>query len=256
MTAAGVSLDKNVVKSAGRVLGILELFSELRSPLTVSQICGCLGIPQSSTSMLLSSMQKLGYLDYIPTNRSYAPTVRVALLGEWLSGALAPEGTLTSAMQHFSDTLGLTVLLGLPRGIFVQLVSVVHPPEGGARSFRVGTLETLEQNALGKMLLAARSDVDVGKLLRRINAEQSNPAGMIDAKATQADIAACRRAKVATAAAKGTKGWSTVAVPLPSPSYQPLSIGAAIPPRDFEERQRDVTAQLRAFAADFSRPKH
>jgi hypothetical protein len=66
------------VKSAGRVLRILEFFDEIQREARgagrgsrVAEIAESLSIPQSSTSILLNCLVDLGYMDYLPESRSF-----------------------------------------------------------------------------------------------------------------------------------------------------------------------------------------
>src|SRR3546814_12959637 len=71
----------NVVKSAARVLEVLEYFSERQSASSAEEVRRTLGYPQSSTSILLRSLASLGYRNSEPLNRTFRPTIRVALIG-------------------------------------------------------------------------------------------------------------------------------------------------------------------------------
>src|SRR3954467_12300537 len=73
-----------LVKSAGRVLQVLEFFDEVQREARVQEIAERLSFPQSSTSVLLKCLVQLGYLDYDANSRSFLPSPRVALLGTWL----------------------------------------------------------------------------------------------------------------------------------------------------------------------------
>ena len=54
----------DTVKSAQRVLDILEFFAEWRQPASVNEISQSLGYLQSSTSVLLESLKESGYFDH------------------------------------------------------------------------------------------------------------------------------------------------------------------------------------------------
>jgi len=58
------------IKSAERVLAIFEHFRLTRSPAGASEIGRALELPQSSTSMLLRNLVRLGYLDYAAATRT------------------------------------------------------------------------------------------------------------------------------------------------------------------------------------------
>ncbi len=80
-------MSDTVVKSAARVLEVFEFFAGRKAPATVGEVCASLGYPQSSTSVLLKSLLTLGYLSYDGTTRRYAPSVKVARLGSWITSS-------------------------------------------------------------------------------------------------------------------------------------------------------------------------
>src|SRR5690606_38656604 len=86
--------DASVVKSAGRALQILEYFDAVQREASVSEISRALHCPQSSTSVLLRSLVHLGYLQNDRYRRTYYPTRRVSLLGNWVDPAIVQQGTL------------------------------------------------------------------------------------------------------------------------------------------------------------------
>ena len=81
-----VPIGAPAVKSAERVLKILEFFDDIQARATVMDIADTLGLPQSSTSSLLKSLVTLGYLEYEPTNRTYLPALMLSI--SRLSGQL------------------------------------------------------------------------------------------------------------------------------------------------------------------------
>src|SRR3546814_12190506 len=93
----------NVVKSAARVLEVLEYFSERQSASSAEEVRRTLGYPQSSTSILLRSLASLGYLNYEPLNRTFRPTIRVALLGAWLVEDIDEDRNPTKMMRSLSE---------------------------------------------------------------------------------------------------------------------------------------------------------
>ena len=86
------------VKSAARVLEILEYFDCVQRAASVNEIAATLGYPLSSTSMLLQSLVDRGYLAQ-GEKRVYRLTPRVKLLGGCLSPALDANGPVPSMME-------------------------------------------------------------------------------------------------------------------------------------------------------------
>src|SRR3546814_18360070 len=76
------------VKSADRVLAILDLFALRQKALTLTEISSELGYPMSSVLALMKSLSASGYIQLDPDTKSYVPTLRVAMLGTWIMGNL------------------------------------------------------------------------------------------------------------------------------------------------------------------------
>ena len=118
---------EGVIKSAKRVLELFEYFAECRRPLSVTDLVRGLDYPQSSASVLLKSLTRLGYLDYDRQKRLYRPTLRVALLGGWVHDQLFSHASLS----HLIDDLhlvsgGEAVILGMQNDIYVQYIHLVQ----------------------------------------------------------------------------------------------------------------------------------
>ena len=91
------------VKSAGRVLRILEFFDEIQRDARVAEIAERLSFPQSSTSILLNCLVDLGYMDYLPESRTFLPSPRVTLLGTWLDKGPVRNGSLIRMLEEISQ---------------------------------------------------------------------------------------------------------------------------------------------------------
>src|SRR5207253_1159749 len=101
--------DMRTIKSAHRVLEILEYFDREHRTATVMDLSRSLAYPQSSTSELLRCLTALGYLHYNRYRRTYSPTARVALLGSWVDPTLFRGGTVLTALDRVADRVGETV---------------------------------------------------------------------------------------------------------------------------------------------------
>src|SRR5450759_1498351 len=167
------------VKSAERALAILEYFRENKHAATVTEIACALGLPQSSTTMLLNSLLKLGYLDYTPQTRKFRPTYRVAVLGSWSQRSLFESGPLTDTMDAIGNAIGETGLLGLQNGPHMQYVHIVVPGEGVLLTVHVGILRPMTCSALGRMLLIGKTNDQIRAIVRRNNADAEDSLSLI-----------------------------------------------------------------------------
>lgn len=158
------------VKSAQRALEILEVFARQRRPLALKEILDETGYPTSSGSALMKSLVALGYLDYDRERRTYFPTMRIAVLGSWVPDVLFGDGALLPALEALHQSLGETVVLAVQSDLHAQYVHVIHSAEPLQFRAPPGTRRPLARSGMGLALLSAKSDTEIERLRRRINA--------------------------------------------------------------------------------------
>jgi DNA-binding IclR family transcriptional regulator len=215
-----------LVKSAERVIKILELFSDLRAGATVVDIAERLGMPQSSTSALLRSLHALGYLAYDAHDRTYSPTWRVALLGHWIDPQLVRPGPVIEMVNDLIDRTGLDAFLAVRNRLHSQVTYFNYAPlpisyvPPGSGHFLIGC-------ASGHALMCDHSDVEIARLVVATNAQldpgetPASPRAVIERIAqVRADGYAAGRS--ARSDARSGDANLTVAVQLPSTLREPM----------------------------------
>ena len=171
---------ERVVKSASRVMRILELFDVLRREALVSEVSELLDLPQSSTSILLRSMVIMGYLHFNPKTRAFGPTTRVALLGNWINGPVVNNGVLARLMERVNMRTGQAVILAVRNRIWSEYIHVVQSTLP-LRLFVVkGARRPLVCSGSGLVLLVDLSDNEVRRLALRHNAETGDKVSIGD----------------------------------------------------------------------------
>ncbi|HWV51033.1 IclR family transcriptional regulator [Pseudorhodoplanes sp.] len=162
-----------VVKSAKRVLQVFELYAQRRRAMTVNEISSELEFPQSSTSVLLHSLVKLGYLTHDPHKRTFSATLRVGLLGNWLfDQELMPMSPMEVAHDLTSAT-GDAVVVGVQHGINAMYIHVSQATNPVRLYMKPGAIRPLCQTAVGRALLSEKSDAEIKAIVRRINSERA-----------------------------------------------------------------------------------
>ncbi|MHC2106635.1 IclR family transcriptional regulator [Methylobacterium sp. CM6246] len=250
--AVGPSLA--FVKSAGRVLQILELFDVLQREARVSEIAERLGFPQSSTSMLLKSLAQLGYLDYDADNRSFLPSPRVALLGAWLDKGPVRDGSLVRMLEHLSECTGGTVILAARNTIYSQYVHVLQAQTAMRFHVPPGTRRLVVWSATGTALLAGIPDAEIGPLVRRTNAEAPPEQPPIQVAAVLANVARLRQDGHFFSHGLVTSGAGSIAVPLPNRidrKGRPLAVAVSGLLEEFERREAQIVAMIHDAIARF-----
>jgi DNA-binding IclR family transcriptional regulator len=160
------------VKSARRALEILERFALLQHPAGVGELAKELQYPLSSTSVLVSSLTQLGYLSYDAATRKFAPSLRVALLGDWILDGDVGRTAVKKLVQDARRLTGVTAVLATRNGVDVQYIHVVKAPESNFLSRRpgMGTLRPILRGSAGAVLLAEMTDQEIALIVRRVNA--------------------------------------------------------------------------------------
>lgn len=169
-----MSKDMRTIKSAHRVLEILEYFDREHRTATVMDLSRSLGYPQSSTSELLRYLTRLGYLHYNRFRRTYSPTARVALLGSWVEPTLFRGGTVLQALDRVAECVGETVILSTASNYVVQHLHVVEGREDHAVVEQAGNSQSLLHSPQGRLILASYQSAHIRSALHRLNAEEEN----------------------------------------------------------------------------------
>lgn len=243
--------DASVVKSAGRALHILEYFDSVQREACVSEISRALGCPQSSTSVLLRSLVHLGYLQNDRYRRTYYPTRRVSLLGNWVDPTIVRQGELLMHADAVAVRTGQTVVIGTINGLHAQYIYVNRPQRGASEDQCIGLHRALARTALGKALLARHDDKHVSQLTWRINGERAEHEPLIHAPTLLAELQLGRQ-RGWFAGEGADSSWTGVAVTLDR-KEQWLAVGieqggamAEAEMLNYAEMLRDLVAQARA----------
>ena len=203
------------VKSAVRVLQIVELFDTIKREATAREVALGLGLPQSSTLSLLQTMTDLGYLDYDRHAKTYHPSERVGMMGSWVDPHFVAAGPVLGLMKALCARLGQNVVLVTPNGAFAQTIHAEQPPDAADPQVVVGSGRPLLTSATGQSLLIQMPDEEIGRRVWRHNAEAPEGAPRVDLAAMRETVRIARRDGYAFVAhATLFEGW-VIAIPLP-----------------------------------------
>jgi len=234
------------VKSAQRVLELLEFFAEERRPASVGVIAQALGWPQSSTSVLLRGLAETGYFDHDSRTGMYAPNVRIALAAAWLQEHLYTEHNLLRLMEGVLERTGHTVMIGTRRGVHVRYLHVLQATREGRFVAKTGSLRPLFRSAAGKVLLTTLTDREVAMLLRKANALEVDPAHRLEFAAVRRDIEEVRERGYSISMGTSMPGAAALAVLVPVPrDREPMSLSVGGPMREVKSQRDELAAVLR-----------
>lgn len=154
-------LGPRAVKSAQRVLELLELLEQLGRPVTLAEIVRASDYPQSSAWMLVQTLMRMGYLCHNPDSGTYMPSLRLNMLGGWVHDIALPHSNLRLAMRALEERLGLTIVLGQRSGRYVQYAHVRYAAKDRKSQVPIGVVRPLIDTGMGYSLLAQLPDDEV-----------------------------------------------------------------------------------------------
>ena len=219
-------MARRPIKSAARVLEVLELFADSRTPLRQKAIVERLAYPQSSTTGLLKSLVALGYLNYHRATRTYFPTTRVAAVGDWISHTIFGSGQLMAMMRRIQAETDETVALVSQNDLYVQYLRVIVPEHPHTYPVPEGGMRLLTQSSAGLVLLSRMPDRSVVRLVRHIDIQARGIAPRTDLARLLDQLAWIRANGHCFLAGIPFPEAATISLPMPdAPHGIPLAIG-------------------------------
>jgi IclR family acetate operon transcriptional repressor len=160
------------VKSALRTLQILEIFAEMRRPLTLGELARSIDTPKSSCLALLVTLTERGYLYRVGPDASYYPTRR------WLDNAsqvaehdsVAPD--VKASLERLRDSTGETAIDAVLVGDRSVYLDVVESTELVRFTARAGESKPLHASASGRAQMGVLEEKERKALMGKLSLER------------------------------------------------------------------------------------
>ncbi len=209
------------IKSAARVLDMLELFSARCDGLTLSEVARGLELPKSSTLGLLRTLHKRGYLVRDDDNDAYRLNDLIRRDGFARHGRIlrvAPP-----VMTTLAGDAGETVLLGMPDTAgMVRLLAKEASPSDIRYDIELPRKVPAYCTALGRVLLSRLDSAALDSALDAVPRAALTKATRIDRAAVEDAVQAARDTGFAVVKDEFTIGGTGVAAVIPLGPGQPL----------------------------------
>ena len=202
------------VKSAERLLDVIELLTRERQGLTFPEITAELGWPKSSSHALLQTMTRRGYLSLDEVTRQYTLGLRVWEAGQAYNLYDALVRQALPVMQRIVDDLDEIAQLAIRDGSFNVYLAKVDCRQPMQLISSVGRRLPCHATGLGKALLAALSDAEIDALYPQRTLQRFTPATIGDVDTLKQVLAGVRQNGYATDSEEYTPGLRCIAVPL------------------------------------------
>lgn len=209
-----MDVNETEVKSAARVLEILEFLTRSGAPSTLAEIVAELGLPKSSAHALMRTLMLRGYVERDEAERyALAPAFRA---GGWIGGR---DGHLAAVarpvMEQLRRDLRETVILGA-RGVGgdVRIVAKLVSPEQVRYDTDTHGLRPAYCTAMGRVLLAWWDQRALDGYLSRLRPRAITPRTVTDVARIRALVDRVRAEGVAVVEEEFSIGGSGAAAPV------------------------------------------
>ncbi|HWQ15359.1 MAG TPA: substrate-binding domain-containing protein [Roseiflexaceae bacterium] len=232
------------VRSAERTLDLLELLAGSAEGLSFSQIGSALGLPKSSLSGLIRTLDARGYVAKTPDRRRFRLGPKIAEL----SAAIQPDGSVleaaTQAMRRLARQTGETAHVAVLEGASAVYVAVEESMHSMRMATAPGQRLPAHATAVGKCLLASLRDDTIARLLEQPLVART-PRTITAMPELRRELAHIRRLGYAYDAEELVAGLHCVAAPvLDGAGRAVASIGVSIPSARLEPAGVTRTAAL------------
>lgn len=248
---AGPGISSSVVKSAGRVFEVLELFSGARKQLSAGEISQALSYPKSSTNALLKSLVSLGYLTFNVRTMRYFPSLSVTQLGEWIPGIVLGSGDAFDVIADVHAATQETVTLVVQNDLSCRFLRVI--PGTFPISLRLveGYVAPLLTTAVGLAIVSQMPDDEIQSLVTRTNARSKKKGERVDLAHLMRDVGQIRERGFVVIYEAIFPDTGAIGIPFPSdvPGF-PMALGVG----GLRDRmRRNETAVVRAVQTSMQR---
>lgn len=242
------------VKSAARVLDVLELFSVDQEPLSVTEVARKLGIPKSSTQGLLTTLAGRGYLAREGSAYVLPPELRD---GGYVGGLRARlVSRAEPILQRMAQVSKESAFLGVLVGREIQYLAKALSPHEVRYDASLTTLRPVYCTSIGLVILAHLDPAVSARILNRTKLVKITPNTVTNRETIDRTLERARCSGFAVVKDANVMGASGISAPVFGARGEvlgALSIGA--PTTRFErvrKRMADiVVAEARALSQLF-----
>ncbi len=175
MNQMSANNESHRVKTALRIIEIIEIFAREQKPLALSELARELNAPASSCLALIRTLVSLGYLYETTRRQGYYPTGRLLAMSQRIARADPVLERLYPSLKELGHITGETVVLGKLSSLNTVLYLDVLPSDNPIHYVAVaGEQKEVHANSLGKALFSVLDEAEQQALLAQMNFRKYN----------------------------------------------------------------------------------
>jgi len=244
-----------MVKSAVRVLEILDAVGSHRTGLSQKDLAAGLGIPKSSLSNLLADLTSHEYLVLDRTSGNYVLGPHLLVLAGSLLDNQDVVGRGRRLAAELAEETGESVALAIPAGWHALIVYKEDGTQDILPSIRVGTQLPLYASAVGKAILAHLPENEIRRYLEGVELTALTPRTITAPEKILAELKTIQAGALAYNRGYFRDGVSALAAPIFDYSGRVVASLAFnwITDRMSQNRETELADKISRVAEKFSR---
>lgn len=205
-------LGPDFSEALARGLTILRAFDSERRQMTLSDLARVVDLPKATVRRAIMTLQHLGYMEADGRLFRLTPTVLN------LANAYLTSNAISTILQPACEEIALDCQESAAAAVFdngdVVMIARALPAQALPLGVGIGFRLPAYSSALGRILLAARTDEQVDDYLANVTIEQATPHTIIAIAALKAEILKVRDSGFSYANQETEYGYHSIAVPL------------------------------------------
>ena len=208
-----MSQESKLVLSVVKALHLLDILSDIRSPLSLAELSERSGWPKSTVYGLLSSMRESSVVEQLPDGR-YFLGVRLFEYGCTVSGSWSISEIARPYLQHLAAQTGESVFLSVLNRSEVITIDQVQSRAGLRVVSEVGTRLPIHCTSQGKVFLAAMTESEAIRILKLTPLSTYTPPTLVQWQDIAKDLDTARRQGYAIEDGEYKIGLRSVSAPI------------------------------------------
>jgi IclR family pca regulon transcriptional regulator len=240
------------IQSVSRALSILELFSDKRPSLSVSEVAELTGLNRATCYRFCQTLRQLGYLEELGDRRFRPGLKAVSLAHSALSSRELPELALPY-LRRLREEINETVNMGLLDDTEVVYVARVLSDHLISLRLYVGSRLPAYASSLGRAILAFLPEEQAESIIERSELKPLTSHTIVSRKRLTAELKQIRERGYALNDQEVANGLRGVAAPVLTESGWPIAainISIPHPLKGPEELQDELAPKVVATARE------
>jgi len=246
---------KSKIKSLDKAFNIIDIVSDSKEGLSLTEIAKTIGISKSSAHHLISTIVNNRYIKQNTINKKYKLGLKTIEIGNKCLKNLSLSSIGFSYLKEIQDTINETVYLVKIEGINLATIETLNSSHT-IRPFDVTVTEDeYHASALGKILLSALDENSLKSFLENKGLKKCTKNTITSFGQLKRELESIKETKIAFDHEELEDGLCCIASPILNPKSNIIgAIGASIPKQRFNfEKENEIASLIKDFALKISK---